>query len=108
MKEIDEKQSCTIKLEHKDGRTNQDITPNKVYYRMDDLRSGENIIPETEVVSITGHEVYVEIPSIKNIIEEPDTNDLEEKVISIRSEFLGGKVGTLEYHYRVRKMTYYH
>jgi len=108
MKEINEKQSCSIKLEHKDGRTKQDITPSAVYYQMDDLRSGDSIIPETAVASITGHEVFVEIPSAKNIIEYPDTNDLEEKIISIRSEFSGGKVGTLEYHYRVRKMTYYH
>lgn len=106
MKKIFERQAVILQLTHTDGKTGNDLVPDKVIWSLHDALSGTAIKTDQEITGISDNIVDIEIQSVDNAIIT-DANAQEEKVLSVRSEFAGSSFATLEYSYMVKNMGFW-
>lgn len=106
MKKVFERQAVILQLTHTEGKSGEGLIPDKVIWSLHDVLSGTAIKTDQEITSISDNIVDVEIQSVDNKIIT-DTNAQEEKVVSIRSEFAGSSLATVEYSYMVKNMGFW-
>jgi len=80
------------------------VTPDAASYRIDDLSSGAEIVPNTEF--IPGASSYViEIPGEINKLLNP-IHDVETWIVTVTFVYDATKVGTAEYRYWLQRLDY--